>query len=73
MLHLITAMRIALVDSTPAAQALVARALEVRAHEVLCFTQGSQALERIRADAGVESPMRVARPFLDWSCAGKRG
>ena len=55
MLHLITAMRIALVDSTPAAQALVARALEARAHEVLCFTQGSQALERIRADAGVEA------------------
>jgi two-component system cell cycle response regulator len=55
MLHVITAMRIALVNPTPAAQAPIARVLEARDHEVLCFAQGGQALERIRTDAGVEA------------------
>jgi two-component system cell cycle response regulator len=48
-------MRIALVDPNPTARSSIAAVLEARAHEVLCFADGGEALERIRTDSGVDA------------------
>jgi two-component system, cell cycle response regulator len=48
-------MRIALVDPDAAAQALTARVLEARSHDVLCFADGARALEQVRTDAAIDA------------------
>lgn len=48
-------MRIALVDPDVAAQALTARVLEARSHDVLCFADGARALERVSTDVGIDA------------------
>jgi two-component system cell cycle response regulator len=48
-------MRIALVDPSPAAQALAARALDARGHEIFCFEDGEKALQGIKTDPGIDA------------------
>jgi diguanylate cyclase (GGDEF)-like protein len=48
-------MRIALVEPDASAQALTARVLEARSHDVLRFADGARALERVRADASIDA------------------
>ena len=48
-------MRIALVDPSPAIESLAACSLDARGHEVICFADGAQALQAIRADPLVDT------------------
>jgi DNA-binding response OmpR family regulator len=48
-------MRIAFVDPSPAVQSLAAHSLDARGHEVLCFADGANALQGIRADPLIDA------------------